>query len=163
MPPSAAPRRLHAAVRGRLEKIQLHHRARLAMVYVRQPSPQHVLDQRESTQLPYDLVARAHACGWAAYRVLVIDDDRGTSGAHAAARAGFQRLVSEVSLNHVGLMLGIAITRLARSCRDWHQLLERCALFGTLSADSDRVYDPGALYRPPAAGPQGPHERGRAA
>lgn len=142
MTTSAAPRRLHDAVSGRLEKIQPHHRDRLAIVYVRQSSPQQVLDQRESTQLQYDLVARAQAFGWAADRVLVIDDDLGKSGASAAARTGFQRLVSEVSLNHVGLILGIEISRLARSCRDWPQLRERCARFGTLIADSDGVYDP---------------------
>lgn len=145
MTTSTAPRRLHDAVSGRLEKIQPHHRDRLAIVYVRQSSPQQVLDHHESTQLQYDLVARAQAFGWAVDRVLVIDDDLGKSGASAAARMGFQRLVSEVSLNHVGLILGIEISRLARSCRDWHQLLELCALFGTLIADSDGVYDP-ALY-----------------
>ncbi len=65
MTTSAAPHRLHDAVSGRLEKIQPHHRDRLAIVYVRQSSPQQVLDHRESTQLQYDLVARAQAFGWA--------------------------------------------------------------------------------------------------
>jgi DNA invertase Pin-like site-specific DNA recombinase len=127
------------------EKIQPRHRDRLAIVYVRQSSPQQVLDHHESTQLQYALVTRAQAFGWTAERVLVIDDDLGKSGASTAGRIGFQRLVSEVSLDHVGLILGIEISRLARSCSDWHQLLELCALFGTLIADSDGIYDP-ALY-----------------
>ncbi|WP_210421230.1 recombinase family protein [Lacipirellula limnantheis] len=31
---------------------------------------------------------------------------------------------------------------LARSCKDWYQLLELCALFRTLIADLDGMYDP---------------------
>ena len=76
---------------------------------------------------------------------MVIDDDLGCSGASAAGRPGFQRLVAEVGLGHVGLVLGFEVSRLARSCRDWYQLLEICALADTLIADSDGVYDP-ALY-----------------
>src|SRR4029079_2619281 len=91
----------------------------------------------------YGLVARAKALGWADDRVLVIDDDLGKSASSAVGRAGFQRLVSEVSLDHVGLILGIEISRLARSNKDWHQLLELCALFRTLIADLDGIYAPG--------------------
>lgn len=82
--------------------------------------------------------------GWPSERVLIIDDDLGKSGAHAEGRPGFQQLVAEVSLNHVGLILGIEMSRLARSNKDWHQLLEVCALFGTLIADQDGIYDPAA-------------------
>jgi DNA invertase Pin-like site-specific DNA recombinase len=147
MNPTSAPRlaRQPAAALGasvRTEKVQPWHRDRLALVYVRQSTPQQVLDHQESTRLQYGLVARARDLGWAADRVVVIDDDLGKSGAHAEGRAGFQRLVSEVSLDHVGLILGIEISRLARSCKDWHQLLELCALCGTLIADSDGIYDP---------------------
>ena len=74
--------------------------------------------------------------------MLVIDDDLGKSGARVAGRLGFQRLVSEVSLGHVGLVLGVEMSRLARSCKDWHQLLEICALCGTLIADLDGIDDP---------------------
>jgi DNA invertase Pin-like site-specific DNA recombinase len=64
--------------------------------------------------------------------VTIIDDDLGRSGSSALGRPGFQRLVAEVGLGHVGLVLGIEVSRLARSCCDWHQLLEMCALFDTL-------------------------------
>ena len=127
----------------RSEKITPRHSDRLAVVYVRQSTAQQVLDHQESTRLQYGLVARAQDLGWAVDRVVVIDDDLGQSGASADARVGFQRLVSEVSLDHVGLVLGIEMSRLARSSKDWHQLLEICALFGTLIADLDGVYDPG--------------------
>jgi len=126
----------------RSEKIQAWHRDRLAVVYVRQSTMQQVLDHQESTRLQYGLARRAEALGWAPERVLVIDDDQGKSGSSATARLGFQRLVSEVSLDHVGLILGIEMSRLARSNRDWHQLLELCALFHTLLADLDGIYDP---------------------
>ena len=85
---------------------------------------------------------RAVAWGWPEARVLVIDDDLGRSGSSAEGRQGFQRLVAEVGLDHVGLMLGVEMSRLARSSKDWHQLLEICALFGTLIADLDGIYDP---------------------
>ena len=123
-------------------KIQPWHRDRLAVVYVRQSTRQQVLDHGESTRLQYGLVERAVALGWSRRRVLVIDEDLGRSGASAVDRTGFQRLVTEVTMDHVGLVLGIEMSRLARAGRDWHQLLELCALSRTLLADADGIYDP---------------------
>jgi DNA invertase Pin-like site-specific DNA recombinase len=145
MTPTLAPARPALAARDELrpEKIGPDHLDRLAVVYVRQSTPQQVLDHQESTRLQYGLVARARAWGWPADRVLVIDDDLGRSGASAEGRAGFQRLVAEVGLGHVGLILGVEMARLARSNADWRRLLEVCALFGALLADLDGVYDPG--------------------
>lgn len=127
---------------ARSEKIAAHHHQRLAIVYVRQSTMQQVLEHQESTRRQYGLVTRAQELGWAVERILVIDEDLGRSGATAEGRVGFQRLVSEVSLDHVGLVLGLEMSRLARSSQDWHQLVELCALFGTLIADLDGVYDP---------------------
>jgi DNA invertase Pin-like site-specific DNA recombinase len=124
------------------EKILPRHWERLAVVYVRQSTMQQVLEHQESTRLQYGLVRRAVAWGWPEARVLVIDDDLGRSGTSAEGRQGFQRLVAEVGLDHVGLVLGVEMSRLARSSKDWHQLLEICALFGTLIADLDGIYDP---------------------
>jgi len=135
-----ASRRVETVLRS--EKVAARHHDRLAVVYVRQSTMQQVLDHQESTRLQYGLAQRAQALGWVPERVLVIDDDLGKSGTSTAARLGFQRLVSEVSLDHVGIILGIEMSRLARSNTDWHQLLELCALFHTLIADLDGVYDP---------------------
>lgn len=115
---------------------------RLAIVYVRQSTLQQTQKHQESTQLQYGLVQRALRLGWPKERIVVIDDDLGCSGSSAEGRPGFQRLVAEVGLGHVGIILGVEVSRLARSCRDWHQLLELCALFGTLICDLDGVYDP---------------------
>lgn len=123
-------------------KVRPHHLDRQAVVYVRQSTAQQVLEHRESTALQYSLRSRAIEWGWSPGRVLVIDDDQGQSGRSAEGRVGFQRLLAEVSLDHVGLVLGIEMSRLARSCKDWHQLLELCALFGTLLGDQDGLYDP---------------------
>src|SRR5215218_10499023 len=128
------------------DKIRGRHRDRLAVVYVRQSTLQQVGRHPESTRLQYALAGRAQQLGWAGERVVVIDDDLGRSGASAEVRPGFQRLVAEVGLGRVGLVLGIEMSRLARSCRDWHQLLEICALFDTLIADPEAVYDPGGCY-----------------
>jgi DNA invertase Pin-like site-specific DNA recombinase len=124
------------------QKICEHHLERLAVVYVRQSTVQQVIDHRESTNLQYGLVNHALVLGWPAGRVLVIDEDLGKSASSAEGREGFARLVAEVGLDHVGLILGVEMSRLARSSKDWHQLLEICALFSTLIADLDGVYDP---------------------
>jgi DNA invertase Pin-like site-specific DNA recombinase len=126
-------------------KIDARHRQRAAVVYVRQSTAHQVLHHQESTKVQYSLVERAVELGWPRERVVVIDDDLGQSAARADARPGFQRLVAEVGLDHVGIVLGVEMSRLARSCRDWHHLLEVCALFGTLLSDLDGVYDP-SLY-----------------
>jgi DNA invertase Pin-like site-specific DNA recombinase len=123
-------------------KVQPWHRDRLAAVYVRQSTAAQVADHTESTRLQYGLAERAVTLGWAPSRVLVIDEDLGHSASGADARPGFARLVAEVGLDHVGLVLGIEMSRLARSGREWHQLLELCALSGTLLGDLDGVYDP---------------------
>jgi len=123
-------------------KIHAQHVERLAIVYVRQSSTRQVAENIESTQMQYQLADRATALGWPRNRVVVIDDDLGVSGRSIEGRIGFQRLLAEVSLEHVGVVLGIEMSRLARSCRDWHQLLELCAVFGTLLGDADGIYDP---------------------
>ena len=123
-------------------KIVDRHHERLAIVYVRQSDPHQVLQHRESKELQYNLADRAVALGWPRDRVLVIDEDQGQSARSAANRHGFQRLLTEVALDHVGLVLGFQMSRLARSCKDWHQLLELCARFGTLLTDLDGMYDP---------------------
>ncbi|HEV2240776.1 MAG TPA: recombinase family protein [Streptosporangiaceae bacterium] len=125
------------------EKIRSEHRDRAAVVYVRQSSRQQVVEHSESTRLQYALAERAAALGWARSRIVVIDDDLGVSAATAGARAGFARLVTEVTMGRVGIVLGIEMSRLARTGRDWHQLLELCSLSGVLLADPDGVYDPG--------------------
>ena len=99
----------------RAEKVHAWHRERLAVVYVRQSTVQQVLDHQESTRLQYGLVSRAQALGWTDDRMLVIVADLGKSGTSAQGRTGFQRLVSEVSLDHVGMIFGVEMSRLARS------------------------------------------------
>ena len=132
-----------AAPRDRVEgKVRPWHRDRLAVIYVRQSRPQQVLDHAESTRLQYGLTQRAVDLGWAPSRVLVIDEDLGHSASGVEDRPGFQRLVAEVGLDHVGLVLGSEMSRLARGGREWHQLLELCALAGSLLADPDGIYDP---------------------
>ena len=125
------------------DKVLPRHQERQAVVYVRQSTMRQVAQNRESTRLQYGLADRACGLGWRREQVIVIDDDLGLSGSSAQDRPGFQRLVAEVGLGHVGLVLGIEVSRLARSCRDWHQLLEMCALFDTLIGDADGIYDPG--------------------
>jgi len=123
-------------------KLQAHHQDRLAFVYVRQSNPQQVLDHQESTARQYALVDLAIELGWSPDQVEVIDEDQGHSGSTAEGRYGFHRLLAEVGLDHVGIILGIELSRLARCNKDWHQLIELCGIFRTLLADQDGLYDP---------------------
>src|SRR5947199_7796084 len=123
-------------------KLKPWHLDRAAVVYVRQSTPQQVRDHRESTDRQYALADRAVALGWSRSQVQVIDDDLGKSGQSIEGRPGFQRLLAEVALDHVGLILGLEMSRLARSCKDWHHLLELCSRYRVLLADADGVYDP---------------------
>ena len=124
-------------------KIRPEHLARPAIVYVRQSTLDQVRHHQESWRRQYDLAEHARALGWR--EVLVIDEDLGKSGATAAGRAGFQRLVAEVSLGRVGAVVSLEVSRLARNNRDWYQLLDLCGLLNTLIIDAEGIYDPRQL------------------
>jgi len=123
-------------------KVTAEHLARTAYLYVRQSTLRQVLENTESAERQYALRQRAVALGWPAEQVVVIDSDQGQSGASAADREGFQRLVADVGLGRAGIVLGLEVSRLARNSADWHRLLEICALSGTLICDEDGLYDP---------------------
>jgi DNA invertase Pin-like site-specific DNA recombinase len=123
-------------------KIQAQHRERQAVVYLRQSTPKQVLNNRESAVNQRALCGRLIELGWHKSQIAVVDDDQGKSGTHTGDRAGFQRLVAEVSLRRVGIIMGYEASRLSRNCADWHRLLELCALFDTLIADVDGIYHP---------------------
>lgn len=125
-----------------LGKITQQHRRRRAVVYVRQSSVGQVERNTESAARQYALRDRALELGWPAGSVAVVDEDTGRSGASSDGRLGFKELVAEVGLGHVGLILALETSRLARCSADWHRLLDLCALTGTLIADSDGVYSP---------------------
>jgi DNA invertase Pin-like site-specific DNA recombinase len=123
-------------------KVQPHHLERSAYLYIRQSSMRQVLENTESTKRQYALRSRATALGWSDDAIIVIDSDQGESGASAAWREGFQRLVSDVGMGRAGIVMGLEVSRLARNNADWHRLLEICALADTLILDEDGVYDP---------------------
>jgi DNA invertase Pin-like site-specific DNA recombinase len=123
-------------------KVTADHLRRSAYLYVRQSTLRQVHENCESTARQYDLKRRAQALGWTSEQIVVIDEDLGMSGATAVDRNGFQRLVAEVGLGHVGVVMGLEVSRLARSSTDWHRLLEICALADTLILDEDGIYDP---------------------
>ena len=124
------------------QKVTASHLQRTAYLYVRQSTVRQVFENNESTQRQYALRQRAVALGWPPERIVVIDTDQGLSGASAADRAGFQRLVTEVGMGRAGIVLGLEVSRLARNSADWHRLLEICALTETLILDEDGIYDP---------------------
>ena len=121
-------------------KITSEHLRRSAAVYIRQSTPTQVLENTESQRRQYELVEAARTAGFAS--VTVIDDDLGRSGAGAVERPGFQKLASEVCTGAVGAVFCIEASRLARNGRDWHHLIDLCALTGALVIDPDGVYDP---------------------
>lgn len=122
-----------------MSKINPEHLARCAYVYVRQSTADQLRNNHESRRRQYALADRARALGWA--DVVVIDDDLGVS-AGGVARPGFERLLAAICGGQVGAVVSIEASRLARNGRDWHTLLEFCALVGSVIVDEDGVYDP---------------------
>ncbi|WXK38035.1 recombinase family protein [Mycetohabitans rhizoxinica] len=125
-----------------IHKIGAGHLQRAAFVYIRQSSANQVENNRESTQRQYALAERAVALGWHKQQVSVVDEDLGLSGASAAHRSGFARMAAEVALGHVGIILGLEVSRLARNNSDWYRLLDLCSMTDTLIGDADGVYNP---------------------
>lgn len=122
-----------------MNKITANHLSRSAYVYVRQSTADQVANNPESRRRQYGLAARANTLGWS--NVVVIDDDLGRSGG-GGARPGFERLLSAICTGSAGAVFAIEASRLARNGRDWHTLLEFCALVDCLLIDEDGIYDP---------------------
>src|SRR6201982_3624516 len=125
-----------------LSKISASHLCRAAYIYLRQSTPAQVEHNRESTQRQYALASKATTLGWPSQQVVVIDEDLGVSGSGVVARNGFARLTAEVALGHVGIVLGLEVSRLARNNADWYRLLDLCGITDTLIGDADGVYHP---------------------
>jgi DNA invertase Pin-like site-specific DNA recombinase len=122
------------------EKIRAEHRERTAYVYVRQSTLHQVRHHREGQQRQYALAERARQLGFG--RVVVVDDDLGVSGSGKQERRGFGRLLTAVCQGEVGAVFALEASRLARNNRDWHHLIDLCAMTDTVLVDDDGVYDP---------------------
>ncbi len=127
---------------SRHPKVYSPHLERLAYVYIRQSSPRQVEQNLESQDLQYQLVHRAQTFGWAEDQIVVIDDDLGKTAITSVNRQGFQDLIGAVGLGKVGIILVTDVSRLARNCGDWYQLLDLASVCGTLVSDASGVYDP---------------------
>lgn len=121
-------------------KITPEHLSRGAIVYVRQSTLSQVVENLESQRRQYELQETAQSLGFAS--IAIIDDDLGRSGSGLVERPGFQRLVASVCAGSLGAVFCIEASRLARNGRDWHHLIDLCALVGTLVIDPDGTYDP---------------------
>ena len=119
-----------------MNKISNDHLARTAYVYIRQSTPEQVRHNLESQRRQYGLAERARALGW--QDVVVLDEDLGRSGS-GVKRPGFERLLAAICEGAVGAVVSIEASRLARNGRDWHTLLEFCALVGSLIIDEEGV------------------------
>jgi DNA invertase Pin-like site-specific DNA recombinase len=124
-------------------KITAGHLRRSAFVYVRQSTTAQVEHNRESTERQYRLVDRAVGLGWERARVNVVDKDLGLSGSGLKERSGFAQMTAQVALGHVGIVLGLEVSRLARNNADWYRLLDLCGATDTLIGDADGIYHPG--------------------
>jgi DNA invertase Pin-like site-specific DNA recombinase len=125
------------------EKIKSEHLQRAAYVYVRQSTVYQVRHHREGQQRQYDLGHRARQLGFE--QIVVIDEDMGRSGSGMQERPGFGRLLAAVCQSLAGAVLALEASRLARNNRDWHHLVDLCALTQTLIIDDDGIYDPKVL------------------
>lgn len=121
-------------------KITFDHLGRGAVVYIRQSTPGQVIEHTESQRRQYALAESARVLGFAS--VTTIDDDLGRSGSGVVERPGFQKLVASVCSGSIGAVFCLEASRLARNGRDWHHLVDLCAVVGVLVIDPDGVYDP---------------------
>src|SRR3954464_9233500 len=121
-------------------KISADHLKRRAIIYIRQSSPGQVIHNQESQRRQYGLADHARQLGF--HQVEIIDEDLGRSGSGQVERPGFQHLVAAVCTGQVGAVLCIEASRLSRNGRDWHHLIDLCALVGSVVIDPDGVYDP---------------------
>lgn len=128
--------------RVRHSKVTAAHLGKHAYVYIRQSTVKQVVENEASQENQRRMVECAAELGWPAGRIHVIDEDQGLSGRGSDYRQGYQRLVTEVSLAQVGIIIGYEVSRLARNNSDWYHLLDLAAVFGTLIADNDGVYNP---------------------
>ena len=126
---------------NRHPKIHDHHRQRLAYIYIRQSTLRQVAENQESQDLQYQLTNRAKALGWAECHTAVIDEDLGKTAVSAHQRTGFQRLFTDIGTGKVGILLVTDVSRLARNCADWYQLLDLTALNDVLVCDSGGIYN----------------------
>jgi len=125
-----------------MNKVQNVHLEKPAYVYIRQSTMGQVRHHRESTERQYALKNKALELGWAAGTIRILDGDLGISGAQITGREDFKALVADVSMRKVGAVFALEASRLARSCTDWHRLLELCAFTDTLIIDEDGCYNP---------------------
>ena len=124
-------------------KIHAIHLQRDAYVYVRQSTGHQVRAHPESQRRQYALADQARGLGFA--HVIVIDEDVGRSGTGRHERPGFGQLLAAVCEGRVGAVFALEASRLARNNRDWHHLIDLCALTETLLIDDDGIYDPRQL------------------
>lgn len=126
-------------------KVTADHIRRAAFVYLRQSSPGQVLHNRESTDRQYGLVAKVIEMGWSREQITVIDEDLGLSAEGVVDRSGFDHVTAEVALGRAGIVMGLELSRVARSNAEWYRLFDLCGITNTLVADNDGLYHPGSF------------------
>ena len=124
------------------DKIKATHLSRDAYIYVRQSTTSQVMNNIESQHVQYNLCEKAALLGWPSSRIKVIDQDLGRSASGATHRFGFEQLMRDVCSSSVGAIFSVDASRLARNGREWHTLLELCAVVGVLLIDRESVYNP---------------------
>src|SRR5436190_10691591 len=125
------------------EKISVDHLKRAAYIYIQQSSSYQVRFHLEGQKRQYGLAERAQQLGF--HEVVVIDEDLDRSGNGVQERPGFGRLLAAVCQGLAGAVMALEASRLARNNRDWHHLVDLCALTGTVLIDDDGIYDPKVL------------------
>src|SRR3954449_1082793 len=127
------------------ELITPFHLGRQALIYIRQSSPHQVLTNQESRRLQYALRQRALECGWRPDAIEVIDADQSRTASTTQGREGFKEIAARVTLDQVGIIFSYDVTRMARNCTDWYQVLDLCGYRRCLIGDRDGIYDPATI------------------
>ena len=123
-------------------QIRPDHRLKDALIYMRQSSPQQLIDHTGSTDAQRDLAALPEQWGWPRERIHTIESDLGVSGKSIRNRKGFQKLVDLIKENRVSLVIVGDVDRLGREPRDLFNFYHVATQAGVLLYfGDDTVFD----------------------
>jgi DNA invertase Pin-like site-specific DNA recombinase len=102
------------------------HVARYALIYLRQSSLSQVEHNVGSTARQYKAKDLAQEWGWPEDRIIVVDDDLGTSSTQAGKRRGFAHVLDLINRGQVGALFTVHADRLARNLLEFAQIVTLC-------------------------------------
>ena len=119
-----------------------NHLRRLAVIYIRQSTPEQVRDNTGSAAFQRSLATVAQSYGWADSQIVMLEDDLGKSGSSTDGRTDWQRLHEMIDADQVGAVFAANMSRLSRRLSDFELFRLRAAYHNTLLYIDGRFLNP---------------------